>query len=54
VGLGLAICQAILAAHQGRIWAENRSEGGASFKIALPLGEHSPRADEEMAANPKS
>ncbi len=30
-GLGLAICREIVAAHRGRIWAENRSEGGALF-----------------------
>ncbi|WP_137937013.1 two-component system sensor histidine kinase KdpD [Chitinivorax sp. B] len=38
VGLGLAICKAIVEIHQGRIWAENRAEGGAVFHIALPLG----------------
>ena len=37
VGLGLAICQAVLVAHRGRIWAENRPDQGASFKFALPL-----------------
>jgi len=37
VGLGLAICRAIIAAHQGRIWAENRPGGGAVFRFALPL-----------------
>ena len=36
-GLGLAICREIVRAHQGRIWAENRSEGGARFSFALPL-----------------
>jgi signal transduction histidine kinase len=36
-GLGLAICREILRAHQGRIWAENRPEGGAIFSFALPL-----------------
>ena len=41
VGLGLAICRAIMQAHQGRIWAEAASGGdtsGAVFILALPLG----------------
>jgi two-component system sensor histidine kinase KdpD len=37
VGLGLAICRAIIEVHGGRIWAENRTEGGASFHFMLPL-----------------
>jgi two-component system sensor histidine kinase KdpD len=39
VGLGLAICRAIVAAHGGRIWAESREGGGAAFHFALPRGE---------------
>ena len=38
VGLGLAICRAIVAAHKGRIWAENLPAGGARFVFTLPLG----------------
>ena len=36
-GLGLAICSAIIEAHRGRIWVENRPEGGAIFSLVLPL-----------------
>jgi two-component system sensor histidine kinase KdpD len=36
-GLGLAICSAIIQAHGGRIWAENRPGGGACFLFSLPL-----------------
>jgi two-component system sensor histidine kinase KdpD len=36
VGLGLAICRAIVNAHGGRIWAESREGGGAVFRVALP------------------
>jgi two-component system sensor histidine kinase KdpD len=38
VGLGLAICRAIVKAHKGRIWAENLPPGGARFVFTLPLG----------------
>jgi two-component system sensor histidine kinase KdpD len=37
VGLGLAICRAIIEAHGGQIRAENRAAGGARFAFALPL-----------------
>jgi two-component system sensor histidine kinase KdpD len=36
-GLGLAICRGIVLAHGGRIWAEQRAEGGACFHIVLPI-----------------
>jgi two-component system, OmpR family, sensor histidine kinase KdpD len=37
VGLGLAICRAIVRLHGGRIWAERRAEGGTAFRFTLPV-----------------
>jgi two-component system sensor histidine kinase KdpD len=37
LGLGLAICQAVVSAHGGTIKAENRSEGGSRFVFTLPV-----------------
>ncbi|MBN2027021.1 MAG: GAF domain-containing protein [Actinobacteria bacterium] len=37
VGLGLFICRQLIEAHNGRIWAENRPEGGSVFIFELPL-----------------
>jgi two-component system sensor histidine kinase KdpD len=38
VGLGLAICRAIVGAHGGTIRAANQPQGGAAFTFLLPLG----------------
>ncbi|MBI5259152.1 MAG: two-component system sensor histidine kinase KdbD [Burkholderiales bacterium] len=39
VGLGLAICRAIVQAHGGTIRGETRATGGARFTFELPRGE---------------
>jgi two-component system, NarL family, sensor kinase len=36
-GLGLYLCRQIIEAHQGIIWAENRSPCGAVFGFKLPI-----------------
>ena len=36
VGLGLAICKEIVAAHGGEIWVEDRPGGGSVFSMVLP------------------
>ncbi|MGB4191801.1 MAG: HAMP domain-containing sensor histidine kinase [Rickettsiales bacterium] len=36
-GLGLAICSKIFEAHDGKIWAENNKDKGASFHFTLPI-----------------
>lgn len=40
-GLGLSVCQSVVKAHGGKIWAANRTDGGAVFYFTLPLHEHS-------------
>jgi two-component system sensor histidine kinase DctS len=35
-GMGLAICRSTIDAHNGRIWAINNPEGGATFQFTLP------------------
>ena len=37
MGIGLSISRTIVQAHKGRIWAENQREGGAVFRLSLPL-----------------
>ena len=51
VGLGLAICRAIVESHQGKILATRRPGGGARFTFTLPLGNPPPAAEEAEAAH---
>jgi signal transduction histidine kinase len=44
-GLGLAIVQKVVVSHNGRISAGNRMEGGAVFKLTLPVRVHSSSAE---------
>jgi signal transduction histidine kinase/ABC-type uncharacterized transport system substrate-binding protein len=37
MGIGLSIARTIILAHHGRIWAENDADGGAVFRVSLPL-----------------
>ena len=42
MGLGLAVCESIIHAHRGTIWATNNARRGASFHFKLPaLGDPS-------------
>lgn len=49
VGLGLAICRAIVESHGGTIRVENEPSGGACFTFTMPKG-HPPSVEEESAA----
>lgn len=37
LGLGLAVCRSIIAAHNGRLWATNNSDCGAGFHFTIPI-----------------
>jgi C4-dicarboxylate-specific signal transduction histidine kinase len=37
-GLGLSVSHAMVREHGGRLWGENRPEGGARFVLELPVG----------------
>lgn len=51
VGLGLAICRAIIDSHGGKIMGFNRPSGGATVNFTLPLG-HPPAAEFESDSPP--
>ena len=45
LGLGLAICKAIIEAHDGRLWYEPGVSGGAVFRFTLPFAHATDHAD---------
>ena len=36
LGIGLSICQVIIEAHGGRLWAEDNTAGGTIFRFTIP------------------
>jgi len=40
MGIGLSVSQSIVNAHEGKLWAENHAEGGARFRLTLPMMKH--------------
>jgi C4-dicarboxylate-specific signal transduction histidine kinase len=38
IGMGLSISRSIVESHAGRLWAEPRASGGASFQFVIPIG----------------
>ena len=43
IGMGLAIARTIVGAHGGRLTAENNADGGATFRLVLPVDEATAR-----------
>jgi two-component system sensor histidine kinase KdpD len=48
IGLGLAICRAVLRAHGGWITARNRPSGGAEFVVTVPCKDQPPQIRTEQ------
>jgi C4-dicarboxylate-specific signal transduction histidine kinase len=51
LGLGLPICQTIISAHRGRLWATNNADRGATIHITLPADER-PAVRRKTAPDP--
>jgi signal transduction histidine kinase len=49
LGLGLAICQQIVASHNGRLWVESEEGHGSCFTFALPFAERAAAINEGLA-----
>lgn len=42
MGIGLSVCKTIVLAHRGELTARNIPEGGAEFRVSLPIEEEIP------------
>jgi two-component system sensor histidine kinase KdpD len=49
-GMGLWIARGLLAAERGRIWADNRPDGGAEITIAVPAATRAPQTKDVVDA----
>ena len=49
MGLGLTICEGIVRAHGGRIWAEPNMPRGVAFMFTLPVEQPQPSMPSELA-----
>lgn len=49
IGLGLTICEGIVKAHGGRIWAEDNQPRGVAFLFSLPIERPQPEMPTESA-----
>ena len=50
MGMGLAISRTIIEAHDGQLWAENASTGGAAFLFTLPIADETTHDDQRGGA----
>lgn len=53
LGIGLSICRAIVDAHGGRLWAEQRPGGGAMFLFTVPAARQKEVTDDERSHHPR-
>jgi signal transduction histidine kinase len=49
LGIGLSVCQRLVEAQGGRIWATPREGGGSVFAFTVPLAAEPPATEEEAA-----
>jgi PAS domain S-box-containing protein len=54
LGLGLSICNSIIQAHGGRLWASSAGPGGATLQFTLPAPPDSARVSEPRASGSRA